>query len=56
MSDLEVLTDFLGVVEYLERGLDDYVTTHETHRKMKSMVQGWIDQVIDMIDEHEEME
>lgn len=56
MSDLEVLMDLLGCVEDLERELNEYECSIELYRKMRTMVQAWGDQVIDMIDDYEEGE
>lgn len=55
MSDIEALTWLLGAVEEIDAEIEVYHTSLEMHRKMKGMIQSWVDRVIDMIDDYEEV-
>lgn len=55
MSDIEALTWLLGAVEEIDAEIEVYDTSLEMHRKMKGMIQSWVDRVIDMIDDYEEV-
>lgn len=56
MSDLEALTWLLGAVEEIDAEIDEYNTSLEMHRKLKGVIQAWVDRVIEMIDDYEEGE
>lgn len=55
MSDIEALTWLLGAVEEIDAEIEVYDTSLEMHRKTKGMIQSWVEWVIDMIDDYEEV-
>lgn len=56
MSDLVVLMDVMGTLENLQMDISHSEVGMDTYHVLRDRVNGWIDQVIEMIDDYEEGE
>lgn len=56
MSDLDVLMNVMGILENLQMEISHSEVSMDMYHVLRDRLNGWIDQVIEMMDDYEEGE